>query len=258
MRDDGTKFLFGAVYIGLPALYLMSRVLPYVVFYVVPFALVGIVFGFLWNFTCQAEEVSYRRVGFLIPLTALLLLITVGFPSPESQGPLPAELQSPELFNAFNGMKSYLDGGLNWSWLSYFRYWLPFLLPPLRYQFVLYDLRDLSWMLWLGLFIAAPAVFLCLSVKAEKNEIERIKGEYEKKLRDEQRNSYGFKDALARERSSAGSAIEEKDREIEKLKAVVQAISIVGGKAGGGSTPVSGKPPGDGGKGGGVFGSDFL
>ena len=155
-------------------------------------------------------------------------------------------------------MKSYLDGGLNWSWLSHFRYWLPFLLPPQRYQFVLYDLRDLSWTLWLGLFIAAPAVFAFLMARDEKNEIERIKSEYENKLRQEERTSYGLKDALARERSSAKSALEEKDREIEKLKAVVQAVSEgAAGKAGGGSTPVSGKPPGGGGKGG-VFGSDFL
>ena len=254
-QDAGTKILFGLVFLGGPALYIVWRVLPYFLFYAVPFLAVGLLFGFLWNLACKAEPMSYRRMGFLFPLSALLLLFTVGFPVASCQIPLTsAQLQSPWLFEAFNNLKSSLDAGLNWTWLSYYRQWLPFLLPPERYQAVLYDLSDLSWTLWLGLFTAAPVVFFILAARDETNAISRIENDYEKKLRQEESKVFGFKEALDRERAHTKSTIQEKDKEIEKLKNVVQAMTENDKAKPEDPTSGSENPP----QGGGVFGTNFL
>lgn len=242
------------MFVGCPAFYVLWRVLPYLVFYVAPFLLIGTLAGVLWKSACSMEPANSRRLAFLFPLSAGLLLFFLGFPSTQCRVPLMnAELESASLCHAFNDMKAWLDGVINWSWLSYYRFLFPVFLPPERYQAVLYDLRDLSWVLWLGLFTLAPAVFLFLGSRDEKSEISRIVTEYEQKVRREQAGAFELRKELDRERASAKSAMQEKDKEIEKLKAVVQAATETLTKPGG-STPTSEDPP----KGGGVFGSDFL
>lgn len=149
-QDRGTQILFGLVFIGCPALYFVLRLFPYVVFYLIPFLVLTFTLGFLWNGIVVSEPMSYRRLFFLFPVSAILLLVVVRFPSSEPLGTSKITLESPCLYHGFNHVKSSVEGIINWSWLSGFRLIFPFLLPSERYERVLYDLKDLSWALWMG------------------------------------------------------------------------------------------------------------
>ena len=217
----GAFFLF---YIVVPSLYVLLRLLPYLCFYVLPFAVASLLIGGAWVLGCQAGFTEYKRVAIFFPVTVFLIVMTVDFPSriPE---PLRKKnyVESPVLYNAFNDMKSGIEGFVNWTWASHFRFIFGSpIIPPAKYEAFIYDRSDLSWVLWLSLCLGAPAFFLYQAKKDDDGKIADLRALFDAKVKTEQGKASEYLNDYLREKNWAKHMLEEKDKEIVKLKAVAQ------------------------------------
>lgn len=218
------KGLFILVFIVVPVLYIALRLLPYVVFYIAPFALASLLMGWLWKMGCQAEITEYKRIVVFFPITVVILILTIDFPIR-----IPEKFQnenyieSPAIYGAFNDMRSAIEGFINWTWASNYRFIFGSpIIPPEKYEPFQYDKSDLSWVLWLAICIGAPAFFLCLAKKDDDGRIAELEATFEAKIKEEQGKASGYFHDMKRTENWAKITIEEKDKEIAKLKAVAQ------------------------------------
>lgn len=165
-RDD--KFLFGFVFLVCPALYLLLRALPDLIFHVLPCVGAAFIIGQLWTWGCHVGGVNYRRATAFMGATLLIHFLAFNYP-PVSKG----FFDNLSLYHAYNDLKSSIEGLINASPLALFRPFLSGLLPPRVYKPALYDWRDLSWSLWLGICVGAPGYFL---YRANQEDQERMRG----------------------------------------------------------------------------------
>jgi hypothetical protein len=183
-QDRSTQILFALVFIATPALYFLWRLMPYILFYVAPFAILSLLLAGFWfvAVTTLAEE-DYSWLALIIPLSAIAVFLTVGFPKvylATKAGSLP--IDGIFFYNAFNAVKAWFDSSL-WSLIPE---GLIFLAPTVPVPKQLYDLNDVRWILWVSLGIGAPAVFLLFSghkVRAIKAALEE---KYQKIAKDNQ------------------------------------------------------------------------
>lgn len=221
-ETESTKALFKFVFIFCPAAYVVVRLLPYLFFYVLPFGLGSLFIGWLWSVGCQAGFTEYKRIAVFFPIMVFILIATVDFPSriPEKfKGK--QRIESQMLHDAFNDMKSGIEGFINWTWLSHYR-WIfgSSIVPPEKYEPFPYDREDLSWVLWLSLCLGAPAFFLYRAKKADDGRIVDITARFEERVKEEQAKASGYLNDYLREKHWAKGMLEEKEKEIAKLKAV--------------------------------------
>lgn len=107
MNTENDKYLFAFVFIGCPALYILFRMLPILVFYLVPFLGSALLIGWIWTEGCHVKHVNYRRVAALMAGTILVLVLTVGFPHPMAMGQKgKILLESRLLYDAFNSFSA--------------------------------------------------------------------------------------------------------------------------------------------------------
>ena len=257
-QDTGTVILFALVFLVCPALYFFLRALPFLVFYFLPLLLSAVVLGSLFGAFSQIEPVDYRRGLMLFPIAAFLLMVTIGLPTQVPPVPLTPKLEEPWLFNAFNDFSSQIEALINWSWASKFRFIVGELLPPERYSYTLYDLRDLSWSLWSGVLLGAPAVALFVGHKVEEQKIQRIRKAYEEKTQEAKQEVVAEVQRLKTELSNAKRDLHYVTLDRDTLKASAQvnlssptselpASSEESAKVKPGPEPKSG-----------VFGTDFI
>ncbi len=218
------RVIFFLIYLGLPIGYVLLRCLPYLLFYILPLVVVAISIAAFWVWGCHLAGEEGRTLAVLFPLTILFLVLTVGFPSKPTKPVIPgvALIESPYLHGLFNGLKITIESVINWTWLSNFRWMFPFLLPSEKYVPFLYDLRDLSWTLWLAVCVGAPGLFLFCETGKARARISKLTADYEDKLRQADNKTFNLKKELDHDRNWTENALREKQEEIEKLKAVVQ------------------------------------
>lgn len=225
MNTENDKYLFAFVFIGCPALYGLFRMLPLLVFYLVPFLGSALLIGWIWTEGCHVKHVNYRRVAALMAGTILVLVLTVGFPHPVALGQKgKILLESRFLYDAFNSFSAGLEASINTSWLKYFRPLFGRLLPPLDYEPVLYDLRDLAWALWLGVCVGAPALFLHLGKKEDQERILKLTADYNAKMKEAERDNFELKRDGWNHQTWASETIAARDEEIAKLREVAASI----------------------------------
>lgn len=134
--------------------YILLWVLPYILFYAVPFILISTFVGATWAALCQIKETDYSRLAVLLPLTAIACFFIMGFPSEikYSDDGKAILLESRSLFNAFNSVNEYLQGWIHAVGRAG--------LSSKKYHPTLYDWRNMAWIMWLSLVSGAPAVCL--------------------------------------------------------------------------------------------------
>ena len=198
-----------------------------------PFILVSWFVSSLW---LREKHRSPGRSVALYSLLALLLLAMVGFPNR-----IPG-IESRWLYQNFNSVKSTFDAFLNWTWLSKYQTIFPGLLPSKTYVMVRYDLCDLSWTLWLALFVGAPLLLKLRMdwIRPEPEQYFAPEVEVEFKYDPDARKFLERENELQRQ-------VTDRDLEIQVLKATINDLRTALGK----------KPKQDDDSGG-VFGSDFL
>jgi hypothetical protein len=67
---------------------------------------------------------------------------------------------------------------------------VPSLLPPIKYEPILYDLRDLSWCIWLGAFFGAPVIVFIRGKKSDADRIKKLEGAFEAKQKEADHKRY--------------------------------------------------------------------
>ena len=157
-HDRSTYVLFAVVFIGVPGIYILWCLLPYLLFYAAPFLILSLAFASVWAATIIifAEE-DYSWLALIIPLSAIAVFLIVGFPRvylATKTGDLP--IDGIYFFNFFNNVKSWFDHAL-WSVIPE---GLNFLAPRFPVPKELYDLNSVRWILWasLGIELNTPCV----------------------------------------------------------------------------------------------------
>lgn len=245
-QDRSTYILFGTVFIGVPVLYFLWRLMPYLLFYGVPFLILSCALATLWaaSVIVLAEE-DYSWLALIIPISAIVVFIIVGFPRvylATKTGDLP--IDGVYFFNFFNNVKSWFDHAL-WSVIPE---GLNFLAPTLPVPKELYDLNSVRWILWASLGIGAPGAFLLFCghkgralknvleakyqqiAKDNQDELDRVYLEKSKALRnaesnqrfvEQERDHYRTEHAKLKtlmefQKKAAGATTQEGDRDIKK------------------------------------------
>ena len=72
-QDRSTQILFALVFIGVPALYVFWRIVPLLIFYVMPLVLVSCLLAGIWMAGLAATDEDYSWLALFIPLTAVLV-----------------------------------------------------------------------------------------------------------------------------------------------------------------------------------------
>lgn len=225
MRNENDGLVFALVFLVVPAAYIAWLTLPLFFFYVVPFALSALLVANVWLLGCEYRHVNYRRVAGLMAGTILLLLATVGFPKPvfvNAKGKI--QIESQVLFNAFNRWNQGTQEAITQGPLRYFRPLLGRLMPPAEYESTLYDLRDLSWALWLGVCFGAPALFLKWAKEKDQERMLKLLAECETKVEEANRERREAEHDYRSTRSWASQEIKQREKEIKKLQAVVDSV----------------------------------
>jgi len=255
MHRDDEAILVILTFLILPSLYLLLILLPVLIFYVLPLLASALLLGKFWSFGCHYGFANHRRVAGFMAATAIVLLLTIGFPHPmtvSADGEV--TIEAPRLYRGYNALKGDIEGLINWSWLRYFRPLLPSLIPPKVYQPVLYDLRDLAWMFWLGAFIGAPVVFLRQGHKEDLEHIRSITEDFKQKMDEANRKNLSLEREYWSQQKWSDETIAARDEEIAKLKVVAAQIQGAAGPPApnlGSGAPSPEKP-------GGVFSSEAL
>ena len=154
-QDRSTQILFAAVFIGAPALYFLWRLMPYILFYVAPFAILSLALAAIWlsGVATLAEE-DYSWLALFIPLSAIAVFLFVGFPKvylATKAGGFP--IDGIFFYDAFNSVKAWFDTAL-WSVIPE---GLSFLAPTVPVPKVLYELNGVPEALAREAFTLAAA-----------------------------------------------------------------------------------------------------
>jgi hypothetical protein len=190
-QDDDTTKLFGLFFLVVPGLYLLVRVLPYVLFYALPVVVVSAAVAALWRLSVHLDENRFRSLVLAIPATAILLLLLVGIPEAtkiEGNYLIPSGQYFFQLFNRWNaGILGFLYSATPEPFDGWFG--LRSKASP-----VLYDWNTVRWLLWISTGIGAPVAFIAWSRRHE----HRLEQKHEEQLKTE---------------------LAKKDRELDELKA---------------------------------------
>lgn len=190
-QDEDTQKLFGLVFLVIPGLYLLVRVLPYLLFYALPVVVVSAAVAALWRLGIHFDENRFRSLVLVIPGTAILLLLFAGIPEAtkvEGNYLVPNGQYFFQLFNTWNrGILGFLfsitpepfDGFLGLTKKA---------APKL------YDWNTVRWLLWISTGVGAPVALFAWGSRHE----HRLEQEHEERLKTE---------------------LTKKDRELDELKA---------------------------------------
>lgn len=180
-QDRGTRILFAAVFIGCPALYILWRSIPYLLFCCLPVIVASALFAGLWIVALKAfSEEDYSWLGLIIPLSGILVFLFFGFPkvylATEVGTVQRLPIDGSSIFNAFNSVKASIDHAL-WSIIPE---GLTFLAPANPAPKELYDLNTLRWILWISLGIGAPILFLIFASQQARTLQNALEEKYKK------------------------------------------------------------------------------
>lgn len=180
-QDRSTQILFGVVFIALPGIYFLWRLIPYLLFYCLPVVVASALFAGLWFLSLKFfSEDDYSWLGIIIPLSGILVFLLLGFPKlylATKAGKLQElPIDGVFVFNAFNSVKSSIDHAL-WSIIPE---GLTFLAPADPAPKELYDLNTVRWLLWISLGIGAPILFLILSSQKVRSIQDALEEKYKK------------------------------------------------------------------------------
>jgi hypothetical protein len=161
-RNDDTA-LFAFVYLGGPLTYVLARLLPELVFYVLPLLLISLILGAAWTRGCHVGGTEYQRVAAFMALSLLLHQSLLQSSKVQALDPL--------LFHAFNDLKAAIEGAINGSFLRHFRFVLEPALPPLVYRPERYGIRELGLLAWWSIVLGAPAVFFFFARRDDQSRL---------------------------------------------------------------------------------------
>jgi len=208
-QDRSTYILFGMVFIGAPALYFLWRLMPYILFYVAPFAILSLLLAAIWTAAVALTDENYSWLALIIPLSAIAVFIAVGFPKvylATKAGSLP--IDGTFFYDSFNAVKAWFDSSL-WSVIPE---GLSFLAPTVPVPKELYDLNDVRWILWVGLGIGAPVLFLLFS----SHKVRAIKSALEEKYQQVAKSNQAELDSVRAEKYRALREAEIDKRNVEQ------------------------------------------
>lgn len=174
-QDTSTKILFALVFIVVPSLYIFCRVVPYLLFYALPFASFSVLFASLWVAGASLGDDDYSWLGVIIPLSAVGVFLLVGFPKPPlilKGGAL--AIDGVYFFDWFNHTKAWFDYAL-WHVIPEGLAFLAPTVPPNEH----YDLNTIRWLFWISLGIGAPLVFMFLSADKARAVKRTIEAKYQ-------------------------------------------------------------------------------
>jgi hypothetical protein len=230
----GGAAIYALYWIAYWILFGVLWIIPYLVFCLIPFVVLSLGVGYLWalgsrpSLFFESESLDYRRLAVFIPILVFSVYCLVGVPTPhervfEPQAEVaprasaqghrkispPREatqaerivLQWPWLYQAFNEV--------NEGWQDR----IPFLKQGKPYRTVFLDRNVASVIIWLVLFIGAPAVFFFFS----KND---VKAQNEKR-------TFDLRKLLERETSKWEKRCEEWGKVEKKLKEDLAQVCTV-------------------------------
>lgn len=231
-QDRSTQILFGVVFIAIPSLYFVWRLMPYLLFYALPFILLSCLFTFLWIAGVMAVNEDFSWLGIIIPLTAIAVFLIAGFPKDAVILKNGSTLIDGQFFyNAFNAVKAWFDHAL-WSMTP------EFFAPSMPVPKELYDLNDVRWILWTSLGIGAPAIFIFFA----SHRIGKIEDAIEAKYKEAASHNYNELCAMRTQKYEADRSADirikntERERdhfqeELSKLKTIIEFQKKAAGSA---------------------------
>ncbi len=157
-QDRSTQIFFGIVFVGIPALYGIWRLIPYLLFYLLPFVFFTALFVAIWFGVLSVSEENYSWLGLVIPATAVALYVLLGFPKESSFSKNGIPVEGKFLFEWFNQTKTWFDVAL-WSLIPE---GLFFIAPQVPVPWVPYDLNTLRWIFWVSYGVTSPLLFFAV------------------------------------------------------------------------------------------------
>jgi len=181
-QDQNAKIVFWGFFIGVPATYVLMRVAPYLLFYVLPFVILSLLWAHLWHKALSALKESYAWL--VIPITGVAIFCIAGFPKDVVYLKNGAALiDGQRCFDWFNAVKGGFDHAL-WSVIPD---GLTFLAPRMPPTKVLYDFNTVRWLLWTSLGVGGPAGFFFHSLEKVRDKKTALEKKYEEAAKEKQR-----------------------------------------------------------------------
>jgi len=178
--------LFGIYLVFKFVFHFIFSLMPIVVFYVLPFVAMSFLCGFLFflstsMFTDRTCDFRWLSVSF--PVVAVILYAIVGAPQTEYKytvhetAPTKVLKKLKEKDKPPEPPKVTVETIIQWPKLYYFyQRFEDGLEKKYPWQNLTYDQADLSFVLWLALFLGAPTVFWVFFARAQQEEEDKRMG----------------------------------------------------------------------------------